>query len=69
MGPIGISEKKAGGKEQQQHVCMICFVPAYRLCCFQNDSHSEIQCFSYISIDILFIFDYSAGAVCLELKY
>lgn len=28
MGPIGILEKKAGGKEQKQHVPMICFVPA-----------------------------------------
>lgn len=52
MGPIGILEKKAGGKEQQKHVRMICFVPAHQFCCFQSDSHFKIQCFSYVSLDI-----------------
>lgn len=52
MGPIGILEKKAGGKEQQKHVPMICSVPAHQFCCFQSDSHFKIQCFSYVSLDI-----------------
>lgn len=52
LGPIGILEKKAGGKEQQKHVPMICSVPAHQFCCFQSDSHFKIQCFSYVSLDI-----------------